>query len=375
MVQTVLQIHKNYRADYPLLNNMVKPENTEFRTIFCYLSGAPDGNNGMEKVAADTIYLQLPSKEIRWAHLPTCRKIAAIIDEYAVDLVVGQFRRSIPIGVFAGLLSTRKPKSIGVLHGLVGGRVTLSKKVLNYITYSFATKVVSVSEFGVHDIIKHNVGLSREKVTFIQNGIDYEPFAGPATCSREEVFGPGLEDCFVFSMVGRLAVKKNHHRAITAFSELAEQFGNIRLLIYGDGPERGRLEELIEKSKLQDKVFLKGHSSQVPEVLKHSDAFLFPSLHEGLPLALMEAMVSGCPVITSQVGGMKEVVCDEQLGFLVDPTSVDSIANAMRKALSNDPATNRTVAENAKQRIINHFSAARMADDYEALYRSVLSSD
>lgn len=375
MVKTILQIHKNYSSNYPLLNNMVKPENSEFRTIFCYLSGVPDGNNGMEKVAADTIYLQLPSKEIVWTHLSTCRKIAKIIDEYSVDLVVGQFRRSIPIGVLSGLLSARKPKVIGVLHGLVGGRVTLRKKLLNFITYRLAARIVSVAESGVDDILKHNLALPRDKVTFIQNGIDYEPFVGLSTCSRGEALGPGLEGCFVFSMVGRLAAKKNHYRAIKAFAELSRRSDKVRLLIYGDGPERGRLEELIKEHQLQEKVFLKGHTSQVPEVLKHSDAFLFPSLHEGLPLALMEAMAAACPVITSQVGGMKEVVSDEQLGFTVDPASVDSIAHAMKKALENDPGKNRIIAENAKQHIIKHFSAARMADDYETLYRTVLASE
>jgi glycosyltransferase involved in cell wall biosynthesis len=372
MKKTVLHLLKRYRSDAPLINSMVPVNSTTLRTVACYLSGTPDGKNGMEQRAEKTHYFQLPGPSLYWYNFSTVRKVAKLIDDEQVDLIVCQFRRVMPISALAARFSRRKPKVVGVMHGLVGGRVTPGKKVLNYFTYRQMEKLVSVSQCGVADILKENIALPRDKVVAIQNGIVCEPFTGPAERSRSEVFGPDFAGSFVFSMVGRLAPKKNHFRVIKAFSNLAGEHSHVRLVIAGSGPEQQRLEQLVQACGLGGKVHFLGQRKDVPDILKHSDVFLFPSIHEGLPLALMEAMVAGCPVLTSRAGGLQEIVTSEEVGLLVDPVSEKDIESGMRTLISMSPDERRQLGAAARQHILTHFTDRRMAEEYDNLYREVL---
>lgn len=375
MKKTVLQLLKRYRGNAPLINSMAPEKNSGLRSLACYLSGQPDGKNGMEDRTEEVFYLDLPKSRLYWHSLSTVKKVAELIDREEVDLVVCQFRRVMPIGALAAKLSRRKPKVIGVVHGLVGGRVTPGKKLLNYFTYGAMEKVVSVSECGAEDILRANVDLPREKVIAIQNGINTERFTGPADRGRNETFGENLSAGFIFSMVGRLAPKKNHYRVIRALSRLAGDHENVRLAIAGTGPEQAKLQQLVSDCGLTDKVSFLGQRGDVPDILKNSDAFLFPSIHEGLPLALMEAMVTGLPVLTSKAGGLVEVVSDESLGLLVDPLSEEQIEAGMRELLEMPEDQRRTLGHAGREHILNHFTDRRMAAEYEDLYRQLIGGE
>ncbi|MGQ9427144.1 glycosyltransferase family 4 protein [Gilvimarinus sp. F26214L] len=373
MTSTVLQLNKIYRFDAPLINNMVKPDSKDFRTVTCYLSGKPDGRNGMEQRAAQTVYCRIPLKQVNWRNRETIRRVAAIIDEYEVDLVVCQYRRSIPIGVLAAMLSKRKPKVIAILHGIVGGKVGWGRKLVNFFAFRKLAKVVSVSEAGVADILKLNIALDPGKVTAIPNGLDCEPFLAPSRVDRENLFPKFGPQDFIFVMVGRLAPVKNHQGVLRAFAALAGDFPQARLAIVGTGPMEAEIRRSIAALDLKDRVQLLGYRTDVPDILKNADAYLMPSFREGFGLALAEAMVCRLPVITSRTGGMRELVPGERYGLLVDPNSVESIAVAMRRVMQNHPEKNRTIGDNARRRVLENFTAERMADDYEALYRSVLA--
>ncbi|MCW8195759.1 glycosyltransferase family 4 protein [Proteobacteria bacterium 005FR1] len=373
MKKTILHVMKRYESNAPLINSMVKPENDEFRTLACYLSGEPDGKNNMETIAAETIYSRIPKKKVTWTQLSTCRKLADIIDEKGVDLLVCQFRRAIPIGVIAARLSSRKPKVVGVLHGIVGGKVGYGRKLLNYVIYKQLAKLVSVSEKGIDDIVRLNIALDRNKLTAIPNGLGCAPFLAEPRLGRADIFPEFGERDFVFGMVGRLAPVKNQGKVLEAFARIAEDFPAAKLGIFGSGPLEAELKEQVRSLQLDDRVRFMGHSGNIPDVLKSLDCFVMPSLREGFPMALMEAMVSGLPIITSRVGGMWELIPDQSFGILVDPRSVDSIANAMKAVLQSPPDANRRLGENAKTRVLEHFTDETMADRYEELYRQTLS--
>lgn len=372
MTTTVLQLNKIYKSNAPLINNMVKAHSGEFRTLACYLTGAPDGNNGMEQRAAKTIYCGLDKKDVKWSNRRTVATVADIIDENQVDLVVCQFRRSIPIGVLAAMRSRRKPKAIAVLHGIVGGKVGFGRKALNFLVFKKLERIVSVSHTGVDDILALNIGLDRNKVIGIPNGLDCGPFLSEAVLERSQLFPGFSERDFVFAMVGRLAPVKNHLSVLRAMAGLAEDFPRAKLAIVGQGPLETQLKDAVQSLGLEERVTFMGFRQDVPEILKNVDSYLMPSFREGFGLALAEAMVSGVPVITSRAGGMLELVPSEDYGFLVEPSSIDSIGSAMRRMLQNHPGKSRRIAENAKQRILEYFTAERMADEYEHLYCSIV---
>src|SRR5690606_25316099 len=128
----------------------------------------------------------------------------------------------------------------------------------------------------------------------------------------------------------------------------------------------------VTESGLTDKVCFLGQRDDVPDILKNSDAFLFPSIHEGLPLALMEGMVAGLPVLTSNAGGLVEVVSDESLGVLVDPTSEKEIETGMRKLIEMSEEARQKLGYAGREHILSHFTDRRMGAEYEDLYRQIV---
>ncbi|MGI1679677.1 MAG: glycosyltransferase family 4 protein [Cellvibrionaceae bacterium] len=373
MSKKVLQLIKTYKSNAPLLNSMAKSPSGEFTTVACYLSGTDDGKNGMHAVAEKVIYSQIRKSKLYWTSWSTLKHVAKIIDDNDIDLVVCQFRRPIPIGALSALISKRKPKVVGILHGIVGGDNGIARKLANWIIYSFVSRLISVSNEGTKDIIRSNIGLTSDKVVPVPNGIQCERFLTDPQIPPETLFPNFYQGDFTFLMVGRLAPKKSHVVVLHAFAELLKFHENAKLLIAGTGPVEQQLRSLIDELGLLDNVSLLGFRDDVPALLHACDVFLMPSLREGLPLALMEAMVTGTPVITSDVIGMRELVPDESFGYLADPTSISSVVIAMKQSITDAADTRVARGEKAKQRILEKHTEKVMLENYESLYKEALS--
>lgn len=135
--------------------------------------------------------------------------------------------------------------------------------------------------------------------------------------------------------IGRLESQKNHCLLISAFSNIAEEFPKENLLIYGEGSLKGKLQDMIKNLDLEQRVFLKGDTKQVPKVLENAKLFVLSSDFEGMPNALMEAMAVGVPSISTDCpcGGPKEIIEDGKDGILVPCGSVEQLEIAIRKML------------------------------------------
>ncbi len=378
MTYTLLQLVKSYKGSYQLLNAMLPRDRENTRTIVCYLSGKPDGKNSAESLVDRTIYLELDKKAINWTKLSTLRTLAKLIDEESVDLVACQFRRTIPIGVWAALLARRRPRVIGVLHGIVNGRISGSRRLLNWFVFKRLTKLVCVSKTCANDLITMNWQLDPGKVVAIQNGIDPEPFLNeqnPETSrklTRQRLFGEQLADKRLFGTIGRLAEVKNYRLFIEAFALARQRVSNITLVIIGTGPLEKELKDLVNSLSINEQVLFLGYREDVPTLLQNIDIFALPSLREGFGLALVEAMASGLPVLTSNRGGMKEIVSDSSCGWLVDPEDKHNIAEVITLIAGQSKDQLATIGNNARQRVLAKFHADRMTNDYEKLYSDIL---
>lgn len=216
---------------------------------------------------------------------------------------------------------------------------------------------VAVGERAAREV-EAAIGLPTGSVRTIYNGVQDEPV--------EPL--PRLAEGPVVGAVGRLSPEKGFDLALRALRELPE----ATLVLVGDGPERARLEELASELGVASRLFLVGWSDEPRRYLPGFDALLLPSRHEGFPLAVVEGMLAGLPVVATDVGSVREAVLDDETGYLVPPGDVEAMAERLRPLLGNPDLAGRLGAR-GRGRALKLFTADAMAASFEALYREILA--
>lgn len=216
------------------------------------------------------------------------------------------------------------------------------------------------------------VGIPKAKNLLIKNGVDttrFQPRADAVTAA------PWRPDDIVIGAVARVQEVKNHRSLVAAFALVRERLPHLRerlrLSILGDGPLLGAIKTQVQEAALQDVVWLPGARADVAELLHGFDIFALPSLAEGTPVSLLEAMACGLPTVCSRVGGIPEVVTDGMHGTLV-PVEVEALADALARYVQ-DPALASRHGAAARARIEEKYSMAAMLGAYCALYDSLLA--
>ena len=171
-----------------------------------------------------------------------------------------------------------------------------------------------------------------------------------------------------FAIVGRLERVKGIDYAIRALA-LPAMPPSVQIQVIGDGPLRSELEQLAAQLRVRHRVHFTGFRRNVYDYIAHADALLMPSLHEGLPYTLLEAMSLGTPILASRVGGLKEILVHESTGLHFNPSDETAIAEAARRFVS-DPELGKNLVARARGEVAARFSASHMAERYVELYRT-----
>src|SRR5262249_39564863 len=200
-------------------------------------------------------------------------------------------------------------------------------------------------------------------------GINAHAFdAGPGLCgqSAQPREGP------VVGVVARLDLQKGFEYLLRALGTLRHSFPSLRLLIAGEGPDRARIEELVSQQRLHGCVTIAGQQTDVSRVYASIDIFVLPSLNEGLPMTLLEAMAASKPIIATRVGAVPTIITDGETGLLIDPANETSLTKALLRLLA-DPGLCRHLAHRAREHVERHYTAAVMIQKYGGMYRAVLT--
>lgn len=160
-------------------------------------------------------------------------------------------------------------------------------------------------------------------------------------------FGFSEED-FVLISVGQLSKRKNQEVIIRAMAQIKDV--SVKYLLVGLGEKEAEYRELVDRLNLQDRVILAGYREDIPDLLHMADAFVFPSLQEGLPVALMEAMAAGLPAVCGKIRGNVDLVTDRVEGILADSSDSQAFAEAIVE-LKEKPDKTALYGENAKKKI------------------------
>lgn len=229
--------------------------------------------------------------------------------------------------------------------------------------WSNTDAVVAVSAAAVDQI---DADRFRDRLTVIRNGVVPTPPSRPRQAVRKEL---GAGDRTVGIIVARVDGRKGHETLIKAVSRLRTDRTPVLLLIAGDGADRAGLEQQAAARGLGPEwVRFLGFRSDVPDLLAASDFFALPSISEGLPLSMLEAMTHRLPVVATPVGGIPEVVWEGEHGLLVPVGNADRLATAMQR-LSTEPDLRRRLGDAARERACAEFSFETMTDRYLELYR------
>ncbi len=189
--------------------------------------------------------------------------------------------------------------------------------------------------------------------------------------SREELGFTGR--AFVFGAAGRFSREKGHRFLLEAFAMLSKMLPSqpIELLLLGEGREESSLRSQSRRLGIEPRVCFAGFQSRPAPWMKVMDCMVQPSLAEGMPNSVLEAMLLGVPVIASSVGGVPEVIADGQTGLLVEPGSAVALAEAMKKIVRSAPLCRR-LAIDARRHVEHNFSPARQRTLLEMLYKTLL---
>ncbi len=297
-------------------------------------------------------------------------QIARLIRQERPDIIHTQSWAGMD-GVIAQTL-TRQGKLVHSEHGRNLPYIhhePLKRKVVRRCAYQLADAVFVVSE-EMRQYFCRETGFPLARMRVIHNGVNVAEIERADPRGVREEFGLAPTD-FVIGTVARFQETKDLATLVRAFAQLRQRCPRARLLLVGDGAERGRLEQLAHELNVAADVIVTGIRHDVPRLLRAMDAFALSSLSEGLPISVLEAMAAALPVVATEVGMLPELLREGENGFLVAPRDFEMLAERLAQLAANRELGRRLGAA-GKQTVQRDYSLAAMLRRYEELYLSVL---
>jgi glycosyltransferase involved in cell wall biosynthesis len=229
--------------------------------------------------------------------------------------------------------------------------------------------LVAVSE-EVRMSLSRQLRLDQSAIKLIRNGVaERQPSPVRAAELRRRIRGTAGD--VVLGTVGSLTPKKGHVFLLRALVQLLKRGVGCSLAVAGDGPERSSLESIAGHLGVSTRVHFLGEQRNVEDVLAAIDVFVLPSLVEGMPLALLEAMLAGKPVVATRVGGVPEAVTSDVNGILVEPGSGPALADAIER-LARSSSLRDAYGARARETIAGGYTEAGYLSALAGLYRGLV---
>jgi glycosyltransferase involved in cell wall biosynthesis len=301
-------------------------------------------------------------------------KVRRVLSKRQVQILHAHRYKENIIGGLASLFSG-VPYRVKTVHGLNEPLKGLKKMKANlyyfldrWITKLLFDRIIAVSS-QIAEKLQYN--FSGPRIVCIHNCVDLQKVK-PSHSPLEVKKSLGIkEDSPLIGTAGRLVPVKGLDYLLKATPIMLERSSGLKVLIVGEGPERTNLERLASQWGIDSKVIFAGQREDVYDLISAMDLFVLPSLSEGIPMALLEALALGVPVLASHVGGIPEVLVQGQTGLLVPPRDEKALADACLYLLENKEKA-RLLADRGKKLVQDRFSAEIMAQKVTHLYQSLI---
>ena len=320
------------------------------------------------------------------------REISPIRDLRAILRLARLIRRERPailhthtakagaVGRIAALLAgdARPPIVVHTFHGHVlrgyfGRTMTFGFRTLERWLARTTTSLVAVSPEVRDDLVALRVAPA-SKFTVVRLGIDLaHRIASDGAQRRETRRQMGLrDDAFVVGWVGRMTAVKNTDSLVRALQALVHLGVDARLLLVGDGPDRDHLERYAHELGVMKRCLFLGYQEDVARFYDAIDALVLPSVNEGTPVSVIEALAAERPAVATRVGGTPDIIRDGIDGFLVDPADPGELAERLAE-LARDATRRAAMGAAGRARVLERYAVSQLIDDIDRLYRELLA--
>jgi glycosyltransferase involved in cell wall biosynthesis len=333
-------------------------------TIFCLDRVGPLG----ERFRADggdlVCFDRRPGRDLRVAW-----RLAAECSRRRLDVVHAHQYTPFFYSALAKPLTRPTPRLMLTEHGRhYPDRVSPARRAANRLVLDRLADAVNACCRFSGDALRDVDGFAGRRIEVIENGIEVDRY-GPAADKSSQKVRLGLDPGRRYlAHVARHHPVKDQPTLLRGFAAAAPDLPDVDLLLAGDGPLRGDLEDLARTLGVSDRVRFLGVRSDVPEVLKAADAFALTSVSEAASLTLLEAMATGLPAVVTAVGGNGEIVRHEREGLLVPRGDAAACAAAFRR-LFTDVAFAARLGTAARRRVLDHYRLDQTVAAYHRLYR------
>jgi glycosyltransferase involved in cell wall biosynthesis len=289
--------------------------------------------------------------------------IRELVNKTGADVVHAHGYKA-DVYVYAALRGTETPMVSTCHNWLKDGLLVSFYGVADRLVLRSYAAVVAVSAEVKATLLK--AGVKAEKVFLIRNGIDLRPYARAKSLLL-------AENGLAVGWIGRLSREKGADVFLQAAARVLMEVPSARFVVVGEGPDRDKLELLIDALGIRKSVSMLGRRDDMPSVYASLDVMVSSSRQEGLPMAILEGMASGLPLVATAVGDVPTVVRDGKTGVLVPSEDVAALAAGI-VGLLRDRARREELGAAARRLIEEEFSAERMTADYLRVYEEAIAS-
>jgi glycosyltransferase involved in cell wall biosynthesis len=238
-------------------------------------------------------------------------------------------------------------------------------------------QAVSLPVARAAQVLEKQYPQTRGKTCVVPPSIDTEVFSPERVAALTPVVRRRLDptgEHLLVGIIARLSKEKGQRALLAVWPQIRQRVPEARLILAGDGPDRPTIEAMCRELHIEDSVKLLGHvpPQEVPELLTALDVVVQPSVHECLPLAMLEAMVMGRAVIATAVDAIPDVLIHESAGLLVPPNDASALADAVVRLLHDLPLAARLGRE-AREIVLKHYTADEQIQQVLNLYQRVLA--
>ncbi len=351
------------------LNDLVlRFDKERFNVIFIYLSSYGVEKNLIEEAGYEVFNLS-GIEQLKGFRFSFLFKLVGILKEHNVDIIHCHGHKTTVYGAIAAKFA-KTPVVMAHVHGLGRSR-NLRRKLTNFLLLRKISRIICVANSVREDVLKNNWSVPEEKISVLENSIDYRRFADVSISKEDAKQVLGLpSDALVFGTIARLAPTKGLLYLIEAFRKVKERKPSAHLVLLGDGLCRAELEKQVSDMSCRDSIHFFGHRENIEQLLRGMDVFVLSSLAEGMPRAILEAMAAGVPCVATEVGGILEIISGNNVGTLVPPKDSEALTQAMINIADLTDEKLEKQVEEAQNRVRQFYSHKIVNEKLRKLYES-----